>query len=1627
MKLLNLKILLIATILILSGCKGSAGSKFSFLDTNSTDGQEPVSVSISSFSPPTDPVTLASTSKTTFTISLAATDSTVSYNFILDNTTTLQNGKDPFYVLDASTLTAGSHTLKVTASNSKSSDTHTFNIIINRPTVITSFTPSLTGTNVSCGSGTQNFTAAYSEVDTSDTVQIKWYLNNNLVSGSNSNMNITNDPANSIALSNFHPDCTLSGINFIRMDLNDGHEITSQTWTVYVDTPTSIHITDSTPTTNPVVITSNSTTTFGVTLQIPDPSANYQFILDSLTTLQNDHRTYYTINGNALAAGNHTLKVLASNSSSSDFKIFNIRKNTPPSATGYSPAFSNNSIACGTTPTTFYADWIDVNGDALTYTWSLDDTVSAYITASNTASRGQMSFVPNCSLTGSHTIKLVASDGYESTTLSWSVNITSPINIQISSFLPATNPTIMTANTTTTFAVALTTSDSNVIYSFVLKNLATNISQTLQSGSVPFYNLYANSVAAGNYELKVTASNGSSSDTHTFSIRKNSPPAVPPTPLTFSPALTGTVLDCGSSSQLFTSPISDADSDIMAVTWYLNGSSTAANLVSTSNQTTARATYTPSCSEVGVQTISVGVYDGYETTTKTWTVQVINPTVVSINNYSPGTDPIYMLSSGSQTFSISATGKAPVTYEWKLDGNVLSSATDNYYVMNASSLTTGVHTLIAKAIDSTSSDTHTFNIIKNAAPVISGVTPSTSSNKINVNTVLNLSGTFTDANGDAMTVTWKLNNTTVTASNPYAAVTTIGSTSTLTLTPQPTILGQNTIQLIINDGHESTTQTWTVTVNYFSDICNNMAAGRVCTLLGKIGLGSNINVNTNPEKVKIQPAHLAADASGNLFFSDPVTHTVWFYNRTASPITLLGQTVGANKIMTMLGTGVPGTGINNSMYNDFAISTPRGLYWNGTQLFVADEGNSRVVRVNADGTVNIVMGGGTNTSAGNTDGGAYNTTYCASPRDLEYDSATSRLYVSCYGSGTIKYMNISNSDYTTWTGYTLLGKATAGVTANNARTDGTIGLAGAGQTFQPNQLRIDTANNVLYFTETGTCTVRAVNLSASTQTWWGGAVTITSNNVGTLIGSTCTTYAEGPVATHRFLGNIMGLELRRNGTTLEGLYLSDYNNQHVIFANNTASSITIGNAAVPSYNTKTIWGNGVAAYYMPCNYASSSTCYVYTPSELLLIGNKLYLADYNNFRIRSLVVGTPASPVTNGTVADVLGFDSKAGFAGNGGTSAESVQWYNPLNLYYDTTGSKLIVTDYTNRRFRSVNLSTGRVDAYIGAGSGSANTTNQDPTLVLTQGPRQVLNYTYSNVSYMLYSDQNTSNCLVRAWNTSASNQSMFGVNINSNAVQTIAGNFINGCGAWNSSAVTSTDSNVILYHPDGITTDGSNLYIANTYAHCILKVTSTGSISVLSGSCGSTGAANTGVMAYNSSSVRFSYPTQLIVDPRQPYYSAGNLFIVDQNNNTNVATKIRYLNQSSSQVTIFGVDVPAGEIKTVFATPDSFGEGIAIYDNVMCVSTGGSTLNGTSTNNNNNVLCFKIDDSTGTITWRIGRNPGAWVSKGAIQQDAEEEGLPYTQVSLAGPSGLAFDTDGNLYIAEKYGHTIRMVKKWW
>jgi Bacterial Ig-like domain (group 2) len=184
---------------------------------------------------------------------------------------------------------------------------------------------------------------------------------------------------------------------------------------------------------------------------------------------------------------------------------------------------------------------------------------------------------------------------------------------------------------------------------------------------------------------------------------------------------------------------------------------------------------------------------------------------------------------------------------------------------------------------------------------------------------------------------------------------------------------------------------------------------------------------------------------------------------------------------------------------------------------------------------------------------------------------------------------------------------------------------------------------------------------------------------------------------------------------------------------------------------------------------------------------------------------------------------------------------------------------------------------------------------------------------------------------------------------------------------------TNAEMYDPQGIALDAAgNLYIADS-GNDVIRVVNrqTAAITIL-GVTIQPGDIQTVIGTYSSTTVGFSGDggpagsAQLDAPEGIALDQQGNLYIADLINN-----RIRVVNLQSAAITVFGVTVQPGDINT-------------IAGNASPGQTG--------------VLCSGATDGVG-------------------------DGCPAAQAAVFGPTGVAFDSAGNLYIAQYSDFRIREV----
>ena len=203
---------------------------------------------------------------------------------------------------------------------------------------------------------------------------------------------------------------------------------------------------------------------------------------------------------------------------------------------------------------------------------------------------------------------------------------------------------------------------------------------------------------------------------------------------------------------------------------------------------------------------------------------------------------------------------------------------------------------------------------------------------------------------------------------------------------------------------------------------------------------------------------------------------------------------------------------------------------------------------------------------------------------------------------------------------------------------------------------------------------------------------------------------------------------------------------------------------------------------------------------------------------------------------------------------------------------------------------------------------------------------------------------------------------------------------------------TNAILDQVDGLATDSAgNVYAAVSLNNVVIKVTPAGVLSVVAGN-GAPGFSGDGGTA---TAATLNDPRGVAVDAK------GNLYIVDGNN-----ARVRKVDPSGIITTFAGSGSPNsynfggdGGPATQASLSDPAG---------LAVDRAGNVYIADGLNNR-----VRKVDTAGTITSVAGNG----------QSQFSGDGGPATSAGLAQPTGLAFDADGNLYIADTGNQRVRMV----
>ncbi len=994
--------------------------------------------------------------------------------------------------------------------------------------------------------------------------------------------------------------------------------------------------------------------------------------------------TTFTLNGVALTTtgtsvsltsadlktGTNTLVVSSSNSAGGESKEWTLKKNTAPQCTSQFPSTTNTSTSIGVA-LTLIGTAVDTDGDTITYSWKLNGSKasSTYFTITDNINVSQAVFTPTNALSGSNTVALELYDGVDTTTCSWTVNINS--NCAVTSSFPSASSLKVSQIGSTSTSFGAVANDSNCTVSWKL-----NGSTLASTGN--FIALTSSNLTAGQNTVIATVSNGGSQDQRTWLVTKNTAP----TCSSQTPASAGNSMTHTTNLNL-TAVAADTDNDPVSFAWKFNGVASSILFPTTSSSGyNASATFDPGLAQVGAsQQISLEITDGTDTGSCLWGVEVTDPNGLTLLSCSPSTAATQVIPSVGPTkqFTLNATGSS-LSYVWKKDGVVLSGATGPSYDVTAA-VAAGTYTYRADVTDTNANTENcVWTVKRNTPPTLSSASPvntlSGTDYKMRYDTTLALSVVGADNESDALSYEWSIS----------PAVTGVLVNTTLpnnTFTPNINTLGTYTISVRAYDQTEySSTESWTIEVNAFSDACNSVlrglatsvsagqpgygvpvTGGQICTFVGPVGAGDKLYPATSPSKIRIKPAYILNDGADNLFISDHTNHTVWFWNRSGSQIVRLGKTIEAGQFVALLGNGTAGRNSENLKNNlnpstdpasQSKLSTPYGIAWDSTnhRLWVADYSNDRIVELNSSGQASTVLGwnpspvpnGVTpgNNTAGNTDGINGKSSHCNGPLWLWFDATNEWLYVTCNASHAIKRMDTTPGvDYGKT--YMVVGRTAQNsqdfpcVTASCATAagdeDGSMFINGVSRVNAPWDITGDSDGNI-YWGDSGNRQVRMATTSGVGKTFFA------SGNVGNTVFD---------ITNLNLTSNISAATLTVNSVSAPGagtkldVFGPDKGGQNgcQIYM---ATLLSATNDAVTSGSLVTVGlsatGGGTKTFYGPANLDCSGGG---TTSVDILSGQSSVLFAFKSTANSGTSVITAANGgLTNGTLSVVMGATAAA-------------------------------------------------------------------------------------------------------------------------------------------------------------------------------------------------------------------------------------------------------------------------------------------------------------------------------------------------------------------------------------------------
>ncbi len=309
-----------------------------------------------------------------------------------------------------------------------------------------------------------------------------------------------------------------------------------------------------------------------------------------------------------------------------------------------------------------------------------------------------------------------------------------------------------------------------------------------------------------------------------------------------------------------------------------------------------------------------------------------------------------------------------------------------------------------------------------------------------------------------------------------------------------------------------------------SGIINTIAGNGVSGYSGDGGAATDAEISG--------PFGVAVDTAGNVYFADNGNNCIRVVSTSGIISTYAGISAGG-----FAGDGGAATAAR--------ISSPEGICLDNLgNLFVADNGNARVRKIDASHTITTVAGNGSTTAAG--DGGAATAAAIGFPEGVAVDHS-GNLYIAAPNTNTVRMVSTSGI-ITTITGNGVSGLTGDGGPATAAEIAGACGVA------------VDGGGNV-YIADSGNEKVRVITPAGMINTYAG------SSGFGWS--------GDGSAATAATLNNPHALAV----DAYNNLYVTTLRDNKVRFIDSSAITYCVPTFSEPAYGC-TYDGYGIMNFYL---------------------------------------------------------------------------------------------------------------------------------------------------------------------------------------------------------------------------------------------------------------------------------------------------------------------------------------------------------------------------------------------------------------------------------------------------------------